>query len=58
MGTNGYSAPLLSSSLHTLLLEACTYFLPLELGSLMALLTRLLGTLLFLDLHLPNGFRL
>jgi hypothetical protein len=58
VGANGYSAPLLNSSLRIPLLEACKYFVPIELRLSIALLTIFLGTLRFLDLHRPIGFLL
>jgi hypothetical protein len=58
MKANGCSALLLSWSLRIPLLGACMYPISVDLRLSMALLTRLLGTLLFLDSHLPTGFRL
>lgn len=57
-GANEHSALLLSSSLRIPLPEACTYNLPQEVSLPMALLTELPGISLFLDSHLPIGFRL
>jgi hypothetical protein len=58
VGANGYSVPLLSSSLRIPPLEACKYFVLIELRLSITLLTIFPGTSRFLDLHRPIGFLL